>query len=245
MDLLLLINDENKSHYVYIKDFNKFMVDRTKHKNKKHFHKYCLHCFTSEKVLVEHKETCLKINGKQTVKLKSGLIKFKNHFKQLAASFKVYGDSERILENNNINNRYKNTSYTEKYQDHTHCSFAYKIACIDDKFSKPILIYRRENAVYSFIDAILKVYDYCKKVMNEHFNKNFIMSVEDEKRFQSSNKCWICNKSFTDENKKVRDHDHITGRYRGSPHSDCNINLKLAKKILKLVKKKEFIHMNT
>ena len=32
MNLLLLINDENKSHYVYIKDFNKFMFDRTKHK---------------------------------------------------------------------------------------------------------------------------------------------------------------------------------------------------------------------
>ena len=72
--------------------------------------------------------------------------------------------------------------------------------------------------------------------MNEYFNKNFIMSVEDEKRFQSSNKCWICNKLFTDEDKKVRDHDHITGRYRGSPHSDCNINLKLAKKILKYLK---------
>ena len=97
----------------------------------------------------------MKINGKQTVKLKSGSIKFKNHFKQLAASFKVYGDFEYILENNNVNNRYKNTSYTEKDQDHTHCSFAYKTACIDDKFSKPILLYRRENAVYSFIDAIL------------------------------------------------------------------------------------------
>ena len=38
------------------------------------------------------------------------------------------------------------------------------------------------------------------------------MSVEDERRFQSSNKCWICNKLYTDENKKVRDHDHITGK---------------------------------
>ena len=47
-------------------------------------------------------------------------------------------------------------------------------------------------------------------MMKEHFNKNFIMSKEDEKKFQSSNKCWICNKSFTDEDKKVTDHDHIT-----------------------------------
>ena len=55
------------------------------------------------------------------------------------------------------------------------------------------------------------------------------MSVQDKKIFQSSNKCWICNKLFTDEDKKVRDHDYITGKYRGSTHSDCNINLILTK----------------
>ena len=66
----------------------------------------------------------------------------------------------------------------------------------------------------------------------KHFNKNLVMSVEDETRFQSSNKCWICNKLFTDEDKKVRYYDHITGKYRGSAHSNCNINLKLMKKVL-------------
>ena len=48
---LLLITDENKSHYVYIKDFNRFMCNKTKHKNKTHFCKWCLKCFSSEKVL--------------------------------------------------------------------------------------------------------------------------------------------------------------------------------------------------
>ena len=43
-------------------------------KNKKHFCKCCLQCFSSENVLIEHKETCLKINGKQNIKLKSGSI---------------------------------------------------------------------------------------------------------------------------------------------------------------------------
>ena len=67
--------------------------------------------------------------------------------------------------------------------------------------------------------------------MNKHFNKNLVVSFEDEKRFQSSNKCWICNRLFTDEDKKVRDHDHISGRYGGPAHSHCNINLKLTKKV--------------
>ena len=57
------------------------------------------------------------------------------------------------------------------------------------------------------------------------------MSMEDEKRLQLSNKCWICNKLFTDEDQKERDNDHITGKYRGSTHSDCNINLELTKQV--------------
>ena len=89
---LLLINDENKSHYVYIKDFNKFMFNNTKYKNKKHFCRYCLQCFISKWVLKKHKETCLKINGKQTVKLRSSSNKFKNHFRHLAVPFKIYAD---------------------------------------------------------------------------------------------------------------------------------------------------------
>ena len=46
---LLLITDENKSHYVYIKDFNRFMCNKTKNKNKRYFRKCCLQCFSSEK----------------------------------------------------------------------------------------------------------------------------------------------------------------------------------------------------
>ena len=65
-----MITDENNSYYVYIKDFNRFMCNKTKNKNKKHFCKYYLQCFSSERVLLEYKETFLKINGKQTVKLR-------------------------------------------------------------------------------------------------------------------------------------------------------------------------------
>ena len=61
---LLMIADENKTYYVYIKYFNRFMCNKTKCKNEKHFGKYCLQCFSSKNVLVEHEEVCPKINGK-------------------------------------------------------------------------------------------------------------------------------------------------------------------------------------
>ena len=52
-------------------------------------------------------------------------------------------------------------SYTKKSQDHVPCGFAYKVVCIDDRFTKPIVVYRGENAAYEFIKAILKEYKYC------------------------------------------------------------------------------------
>ena len=92
MDLLLLIGN-NKSHYVYIKDFNSFMFHQTKNKKtKKWFCKSCLQCFSNENFLIKHKEICLSINGKQSVKLEEGIIKFENYFKQIPVPFKIYAD---------------------------------------------------------------------------------------------------------------------------------------------------------
>ena len=91
MDLLLLIDDD-KSHYVDIKDFDRFMSHKTKNKNKKYFWKSCLQCFSSKNRLTQHKDVCLSINGAQSVKLEKGTIEFKNYFKEMPAPFKIYAD---------------------------------------------------------------------------------------------------------------------------------------------------------
>ena len=138
------------------------MCNKTKNKNKKYFCKCCLQCFSSEKVLIKHKENCLVINGKQRVKLKSGSISLKNYFKQLPVPFKVYADFECILKEIKISDK-NNSPYTEKYYEHIACSFAYKVVYIDNKFSKKVVLYKGKNAVYRFIKAIFEEYDYCKK----------------------------------------------------------------------------------
>ena len=142
MDLLLLIDD--KSHDVCIKDSDRFIFYKTKNKNKKWFCRSCLLCFSSGSVLIKHKEYCLSINGKQSVKLEKEIIEFKSYFKQIPVPFKIYVDFEcnlRAVE-------YYEGSYTKKYQDHIPCSFAYRVVCIDDRFTKPIVVYRGENAPY-------------------------------------------------------------------------------------------------
>ena len=113
MDLLLIIS-ENKSHFVYIKDFDRFMFHKTKKKNKKCFCKTCLQCFSSNNVLAEHKEVCSSINGTQSVRLEKGTIEFKNYFKQIPVPFKAHADFGCNL--NSVKN-YEG-SYSKKYQHH-------------------------------------------------------------------------------------------------------------------------------
>ena len=57
------------------------------------------------------------------------------------------------------------------------------------------------------------------------------MNEEEEYLFQKSNSCWICKKLIDNDNEKVRDHCHVTGKFRGAAHQGCNINFQLTKKV--------------
>ena len=66
--------------------------------------------------------------------------------------------------------------------------------------------------------------------MKEYFNKNLIMSEEEEHLFQKSNSCWICKTFVNNDEEKVRDHCHVTGKFRGAGYRNFNANLQLTKK---------------
>ena len=96
---LLLITEDEKKHYVLIKNFNAFMYNQTKHKNKKHFCMYCMQCFSSERILANHVNNCLMINGNHAINMpKKGenILRFNNFHKQLPVPFVIYADFEAI-----------------------------------------------------------------------------------------------------------------------------------------------------
>ena len=94
-----------------------------------------------------------------------------------------------------------------------------------------MLFTETNDDIYKFVEQILKEYDYCNEVMRKYFNKNLVMSFDEEEIFQLSNKCWICDKLFDAGDEKVRDHCHITGKFRGATHFSCHANFKLSKKL--------------
>ena len=276
---LLLITEEKEekfpNHYVLIKDFNRFMYNITKHKNKKHFCMHCLQHFTNESILNNHKENCILINGTQGIKMPTNnekILKFNGFKKQLPVPFVIYADFEAITEKIDSCQPNDNKSYTEAYQNHRDCGYGYKVVCCyDDKFTKEAVIYRGEKAVYKFLEAMLKEVQYCREVIQNEFNKELKMTEDDEENFKKADRCHICEEKFLFsisnccylckleiceigkkqfskfkqivlnckeckekfemETKKVRDHCHITGKYRGAAHVKCNLNFKITNKI--------------
>ena len=72
---------------------------------------------------------------------------------------------------------------------------------------------------------------YCSDVMKKHFNKEFLVTKKDNEDFKNLTKCWIRDNKYIDGDVKVRGHCHVTGKYRGSAHRDCNIKVQINHKI--------------
>ena len=146
---VLLISDEEKSHHIFIKDFNRLMYSQIKTKNhhKKHFCMACLQNFTTKEILNNHKKRCLSINGTQAVIYETGTIKFKSLNNQIPIPFKIYADTECLVKRTNISLG----NHAKLYQEHVPNSIGAKLVCIDDRFTLPTKIFTGNNCVNDFI----------------------------------------------------------------------------------------------
>ena len=70
--------------------------------------------------------------------------------------FKIYADFQSLLKGVRSKDKINNSLYTEKYQDLVRCSFAYKVLCMDDRFSKPVVFYRRKMQFIDLLKQFLK-----------------------------------------------------------------------------------------
>ena len=185
---LLYIEGDGKQHYVYMKDFNRFMFSFTGHEHKKHFCMHCLKNFSTKNILAKHQIDCIVFNGVQAVELpepyidRNGVeripsVYLQNHHKQLPAPFVIYADLECITEKMSSWHPSDERSYTEKYQKHTTCGFSYKVVCSYDKnYSKDLIIYREEDPVGEFLKCMQEEVQNCQEVIKNHFNKPLEMS---------------------------------------------------------------------
>ena len=213
------------------------MTSFTKHKDRKYFCMSCFHCCSSERTLEMHREYCLAINETQAIRMpeEGSKIYFQNHQKMLPVPFVIYADFEAITEKIDGCQPSDGKSYTTTYQSHRACGYGYKLVCrYDNRFSKPVEIYRGGDCIEKFIIKMLSEVEDCQRIVRERFQKPLNMTVRNEIDFENSTVCHICERKFNEDKQKVRDHCHITGQYRGAAHRDCNLKWAISAEKLKI-----------
>ena len=80
------------------------------------------------------------------------------------------------------------------YKKHIAFGYDYKLVCVYGMFGK--------DADYNFINSTIKERKYCSEVRKKHFNREPVMTNEDNESFKSSMKCWICDDDYVDNDIK-------------------------------------------
>ena len=169
--------------------------------------------FFRQDVLDKHSEVCSKHKAQRLSFPEDTTVKFKSIAKQQIAPFCIYSDFECCTVKQEGN----------KYQHHEPNSFAYKVVSEYEQCD-PVL-YRGDNVLETFFNHMIKERDRIVKRLEKI--EPIVMTPEEQKDFDEATHCYIC--GFDLGADKVRDHDHIDGKYRGAAHSECNLQYRLRK----------------
>ena len=141
---LLLISNNDTTHYCLVRNLSRLLASLTKHKQKTFFCDYCLHGFSRQDLLEQHEPHCCK-NGPQKIKLPNehnDILYFKDVHKQLKVPFVIYADFESILIPCTEENLNDDASYTQKTREHQASGFCYIVVSDVKDFNTPPVVYR-------------------------------------------------------------------------------------------------------
>ena len=235
----MLITESNRKHYVTIKSLSRLLSSQnTKHKGKEYFCMNCLQGFKQEASRNEHIGYC-KDNESVRIEMphKKPVVEYSDGQFQFKVPFIIYTDFESILKamgpvgpgslhdpllgpGNNpriLTTRGINIHVPSGWCIHS--EFAY------GKVKDPLVLYRGKDCIKKFCDHVIgeahRLYSSFSEKSMEPLMK---AQWKDYKKVSS---CHICYKPFKEGNRKVRDHCHYGGIYRGAAHSLCNLQYKI------------------
>ena len=226
---LLLISQGTVRHYCLIKNLDRLLSYQSKHKGHMFYCNYCLHGFVHQDLLDDHVPHC-RTHGPQRIKFPDedhATLQFKDFHKKLKVPFVIYADFESLTTKIEHSPQDLSKSSTEKYQVHQACGFSYLVVSQLEQYCKPPMIYRGPDAVDRFLQCMEEEEKEIKEILNHVVPIN--ISPEEEYAFQHASDCHICNEPLGAD--RVRDHCHITGKYRGPAHNECNLNYKFTSRI--------------
>ena len=222
----LFLYDE---HYGVVKNLSRLVSGQlNKQDHKKHICFRCLNHFKSLESLEKHLELCQNHNHQRHVypNKHNKHAFFKQFQKTHRAPFAVYADFECLVEptDNKIGKG------TVQYQKHTPSGFCYIIKCIDESIyeDKTVLYTAKEEGEdigKKFVKSLEKDLKEVHKILKTVVPIK--ISEQEEVSFKNAVKCYACGLDLGKD--RVRDHCHLTGKYRGAAHSKCNLRMRTPK----------------
>ena len=176
----------------------------------------CLTAFSSQPVLFDHIERCIKQQPTNITFSWKDHLKFEDYHMKAPIPIRVYADFECI-------NQPIDKSKVLFKQIPIAVGF-YIISPFGNNYSS----YFGEPCVTWFVNEMLTL----ENIASNYFETNLPLEItpEEHQSFQQSKVCWLCENPLGDaegaSHDKVRDHDHLTGKYRGAAHNKCNLNCK-------------------
>ncbi|XP_064214277.1 uncharacterized protein LOC135266857 isoform X1 [Tribolium castaneum] len=239
INLLLLSDNDGNQHYCTITNLPRLVSSQlSKHHHSKFFCDGCLQYFTTQALLDRHSSTdCGKlyaripnnelITNRFGYNVPANVLEFQNYHHKMTIPFIVYADFECLLKPMSTVAPNPNQSFSIKTFLHQPYSCAYYIKCsYNDQLSK-FQSFRGQSSVVDFITALeIDLIEIYKKYLSI-VQPMLPLTIQEEFDYLTATECHICQKPFQQNDIKVKDHCHLTGRYRSAAHSNCNLNFQI------------------
>ena len=171
-------------------------------------------------MLIQHKPKCENIDITSIKTSNESQLHWKKHFHKNPLHFRIYADFEADNEKDNtcIGNKTINIYKQNPILNGYHIISELEDVLKSEYYKSPL----GYDNVDWFVDEVIKL----ENKMAFYFKntkKDIIMTDDDEEEYRNDNVCRFCEKNI--ESDKVRDHCHLTGKYRGPSHRKCNFNV--------------------
>ena len=224
---LMLITENNRKHYVAIKSLSRLLSKQnSKHKEAQHFCMNCLQGFREERSRDEHVGYCKNNEAVQIeIPHRKPIVEYLDGQFQFKVPFIMYAGFESILKPVQGPGNNPSISSTTGVNVHTPSGWCIYSKFVHGKVTNPLKLYRGKDCVSKFCEHIIAEAHHLYESFPEKPMIPLTRSRSTE--YKRATKCHICFKPFREGNRKVRDHCHYSGKYRGAAHSICNLQYKI------------------
>ena len=200
----------------------------------------CLNSFRTDNALEIHERLCDN-NDYCSVEMPAKfnkILKYNHGEKLLKTPFVIYVDLACLLIKQLSCQNNPKESYTERNAMHEPCGYSLDLVYSFDLKESKHSFYRGKSSVKRFCSELKEL---GTKIVNYQQKEMIPLTDNENKYYEEQKECYICQKEFCYNKKqkkrfklykKVRDHCHFTGKFRGAAHSICNLNYKVPQEIL-------------